>query len=85
MVLEGVDLRPLHRLMVYWQCQGVQPQENFIAWLHAREDMGQSGETLAAFGYLPSKHQTLILAQARVDQQLHLALCNLAMASQRVG
>ena len=76
MVREGVGIRPLRRLIAFWQRQGMQLPEDFIAWLHGREDMGRTGEALAAFGNLPSRPQEQILAQARVDQQLHLALCN---------
>ena len=38
--------------------------------------MGQHNEVPLAFGYLAAGAQERMLALARVDQQLHLALCN---------
>ena len=38
--------------------------------------MGQHNEVPLAFGYLAAVAQERMLALARVDQQLHLALCN---------
>ena len=76
LVREAVDLRPARRLTSFWQGQGVQPPCDLIAWLHGREDMGQHSEFPPAFGYFAAAAQERMLALARVDQQLHLALCN---------
>ena len=81
MVLEGVGIRPLRKLIACWQRQGVQLPGELVAWLHGREGLGLSGEALAAFGYLPARPQAQILAQARVDQQLHLSLQRAASPS----
>ena len=76
LVREAGDLRPARRLASFWQGQGVQLPSDLIAWMHRREDMGQRSEIPPAFGHFGAVAQEQMLALARVDQQLHLALCN---------